>query len=131
MIHVNRGTTNLGKYSESEVRDGLHTGRFAITDIGWREGMPAWTPLHNFPEIASPTAPVPLSHPAPAAIQHGSIVTLNIPSLMRRYREGYRVASTIMALGIILKVIGVVLAALAVLGGFYAGRIYVSVQIFY
>ena len=45
MIHVNRGATSLGVFSEQEVRDGLSAGRFTPTDIGWREGMTTWQPL--------------------------------------------------------------------------------------
>ena len=51
MIHVNRGATSLGVFSEEEVREGLRTGRFAPTDIGWREGMANWQPLSQFPEL--------------------------------------------------------------------------------
>jgi hypothetical protein len=59
MIHVNRGATSLGAFSEEEVREGLRTGRFAPTDIGWREGMANWQPLSQFPELgaAAPAAP--------------------------------------------------------------------------
>src|SRR4029434_5387021 len=57
MIHVNRGTTSLGVFSEQEVRDGLSAGRFAPTDIGWREGMATWQPLSQFPEFGGPAAP--------------------------------------------------------------------------
>jgi hypothetical protein len=57
MIHVNRGTTNLGVFSENEVREGLSAGRFAPTDIGWREGMASWQPLSHFPEFAAAGAP--------------------------------------------------------------------------
>ncbi|HEU5314137.1 MAG TPA: YIP1 family protein [Candidatus Udaeobacter sp.] len=59
MIHVNRGATNLGVFSEEEVREGLRTGRFVPTDIGWREGMANWQPLSQFPELgaAAPAAP--------------------------------------------------------------------------
>jgi hypothetical protein len=56
MIHVNRGTTSLGVFSEEEVRDGLSAGRFAPTDIGWREGMASWQPLSEFPELAAGVA---------------------------------------------------------------------------
>jgi hypothetical protein len=56
MIHVNRGATSLGAFSEDEVREGLHTGRFVSTDIGWREGMANWQPLSQFPELGA-TAP--------------------------------------------------------------------------
>jgi hypothetical protein len=59
MIHVNRGATSLGAFPEEEVREGLRTGRFAPTDIGWREGMANWQPLSQFPELgaAAPAAP--------------------------------------------------------------------------
>src|SRR5260370_15110977 len=61
MIHVNRGATSLGTFSEEEVREGLRTGRFASTDLGWREGMANWQPLSQFPELggAAPAAPPP------------------------------------------------------------------------
>jgi hypothetical protein len=51
----------LGAFSEEEVREGLRTGRFAPSDIGWREGMTAWQPLSQFPELAAaaPAAPPP------------------------------------------------------------------------
>jgi hypothetical protein len=70
MIHVNRGATNLGVFSEQEVREGLNTGRLAPTDIGWREGMAAWQPLSQFAEFggtaASAVAPLqPGGAPAP------------------------------------------------------------------
>src|SRR5215831_15032296 len=57
MIHINRGTTSLGVFSENEVRDGLSAGGFAPTDIGWREGMANWQPLSQFPEFAGAAAP--------------------------------------------------------------------------
>lgn len=61
MIHVNRGATSLGAFSEEDVREGLRAGRFAPTDLGWREGMANWQPLSQFPEFAAPapTAPPP------------------------------------------------------------------------
>jgi len=61
MIHVNRGATSLGAFPEEEVREGLRTGRFALSDLGWREGMPSWKPLSQFEELgaAAPAAPPP------------------------------------------------------------------------
>ena len=58
MIHVNRGTTSLGVFSEQEVREGLSAGRFAPTDIGWREGMATWQPLSQFAEFGGAVSPV-------------------------------------------------------------------------
>src|SRR3954466_12399829 len=75
MIHVNRGATNLGVFSENEIREGLSAGRFVPTDIGWREGMASWQPLSHFPELAGagpPAVPpaenggIPLPTPASA-----------------------------------------------------------------
>lgn len=59
MIHVNRGATSLGVFSEEEVREGLRTGRFAPTDIGWREGMANWQPLSQFMELGAAPSGVP------------------------------------------------------------------------
>src|SRR5919201_6203084 len=56
MIHVSRGGTTLGIFSEEEVREGLRTGRFAPTDLGWREGMATWQPPSQFPEFGARAA---------------------------------------------------------------------------
>jgi hypothetical protein len=67
MIHVNRGTTSLGVFSEQEIREGLSAGRFAPTDIGWREGMATWQPLSQFPEFGGAAVPaVPPVQPGAA-----------------------------------------------------------------
>ena len=70
MIHVNRGTTTLGVFSDDEVREGLSAGRFAPTDIGWREGMATWQPLSQFPEfgVAAVGSDVPPVQPGAAPI---------------------------------------------------------------
>jgi hypothetical protein len=59
MIHLNRGVTSLGAFSEEEVREGLRTGRFAPNDLGWREGMANWQPLSQFPELGAAAAARP------------------------------------------------------------------------
>ncbi len=55
MIHVSRGATTFGAFSEEDVREGLRTGRFAPSDLGWREGMQNWQPLSQFAEFAAKT----------------------------------------------------------------------------
>jgi hypothetical protein len=67
MIHVNRGATSLGAFPEEEVREGLRTGRFAPTDIGWREGMANWQPLSQFPELGGITPVAPPTQIGPTA----------------------------------------------------------------
>src|SRR6266536_3706067 len=61
-IHVNRGGTGLGTFSEEDVRAGLRSGRFAGTDLGWREGMASWQALSQFSEFA---ADIPSGAPTP------------------------------------------------------------------
>jgi hypothetical protein len=56
-FHINRSGTNLGTFSEDEVREGLRSGNFAGTDLGWREGMSTWQPLAQISEFAQETGP--------------------------------------------------------------------------
>src|SRR5215467_5582237 len=85
MIHVNRGSTSLGVFPEQEVRDGLSAGRFAPTDIGWREGMATWQPLSQFTEFGGAAAPaVPPVQPRAAAT---SITAAGRPGLPWEHRQ--------------------------------------------
>ena len=71
-IHVSRSGATLGIFEEEKVREGLRTGEFIGTDLGWMEGMATWRPLSELddfrtapppPAAAQPVAAVP----APAA----------------------------------------------------------------
>src|SRR2546430_2743448 len=95
MIHVNRGATSLGVFSEEEVREGLRTGRFAPSDIGWREGMAAWQPLSQFPELvtAAPAAPPPQA--APLAVSESVATPTGLPLDHRHGRGLVHVCSMI------------------------------------
>src|SRR5437660_9131636 len=66
-IHVNRGGTSLGTFSEEDVRAGLRSGRFAGTDLGWREGMASWQTLSQFSEFAADIGAAPAAPPPQAA----------------------------------------------------------------
>jgi len=76
MINVNRGTTSLGIFSEDDVRAGLRAGRFAPTDLGWREGMTSWQTLVQFPEFAEAlgTSVPPVEGAGAAAIAPTTVV---------------------------------------------------------
>ena len=52
-IHIARNTTPLGVYSQEEVVDALNNGQLMLTDLAWREGMPTWVPLADWPEFKS------------------------------------------------------------------------------
>jgi hypothetical protein len=79
MIHVNRGATSLGAFSEEEVREGLGTGRFAPTDIGWREGMANWQPLSQFPELGGITPAAPPAQIGTAAAPEAATPRSGLP----------------------------------------------------
>jgi len=64
-FHINRNGTNLGTFSEDEVRDGLRSGKFFATDLGWREGMATWQPLAQISEFAQETGPGGAASPQP------------------------------------------------------------------
>jgi hypothetical protein len=79
MIHVNRGATNLGVFSEEEVREGLRTGRFVPTDIGWREGMANWQPLSQFPELGAAAPAAPPAHISAGATSEAAAPRSGLP----------------------------------------------------
>ncbi|MDQ2867714.1 MAG: YIP1 family protein [Verrucomicrobiota bacterium] len=66
-IHINRGGATLGPFSEEEVREGLRTGRFAESDLGWQEGMAEWQTLSRFPQFTGVTPNAGALPPAAAA----------------------------------------------------------------
>lgn len=60
MIHINRSGSSLGIFDEGRVREGLKTGEFIGTDLGWKEGMTAWRPLAELDSfLSTPTAVSP------------------------------------------------------------------------
>jgi len=86
MIHVNRGATSLGAFSEEEVREGLRTGRFVPTDIGWREGMANWQPLSQFPELGTAAPAAPPAQISPGATSEGAAPRTGLPWEHRQER---------------------------------------------
>src|SRR4051812_10620161 len=62
-IHVNRAGTSLGTFTEDEICDGLRSGRFAGSDLAWKEGMASWQPLSTFTEFATEIASGPPTPP--------------------------------------------------------------------
>ena len=57
-IHVSRSGTTLGIFEEEKIREGLRTGEFIGTDLGWMEGMVSWRPLSELDDFrkAAPAA---------------------------------------------------------------------------
>jgi GYF domain 2 len=57
MIHIGRAGSKLGSFSEFEIRQGLKSGKFFLTDLGWKEGMEKWAPLSDFDPSRPPVGP--------------------------------------------------------------------------
>ena len=53
-IHLNRGGQSLGQFTPEEVRSGYREGKFAGTDLAWRDGMPMWKPLSEVIDELAP-----------------------------------------------------------------------------
>ena len=87
MIHVNRGATSLGVFSEEEVREGLGSGRFVPTDIGWREGMANWQPLSQFTELGTAATAAPGAPPAQVGVATTSEATAARTGLPWEHRQ--------------------------------------------
>lgn len=56
MIHVARDGAKLGEFTLEQIREGLGTGQFRTTDLGWQSGMADWRPLSTFVAPAESTA---------------------------------------------------------------------------
>ena len=59
LIHVARHQKQLGVFAAEEIAAGLASGRFLASDLAWRDGMAAWTPLGDWPEFRGAGAPPP------------------------------------------------------------------------
>lgn len=67
-IHIARGDSKLGEFPEDEVREGLRTGLFTPTDLGWCEGMATWLPLSQFSEFIEGDGPKPEPMAVPGTV---------------------------------------------------------------
>lgn len=65
-IHVSRSGATLGTFEEEKVREGLRTGEFIGTDLGWMEGMATWRPLSELDDFRT-APPVQPAAPEPTA----------------------------------------------------------------
>ncbi len=73
-IHVSRSGTTLGVFEEEKVREGLRTGEYIGTDLGWMDGMAAWRPLSELDDFRAAPPPPPVE-PMPsetAAVTEGA-----------------------------------------------------------
>jgi hypothetical protein len=84
MIHIGRAGSKLGSFSEFEIRQGLKSGRFFLTDLGWKEGMENWAPLSQFDEFETPPEPMP---PLPGEVTPDEADLAPIPGLPWDFRR--------------------------------------------
>ena len=56
MIHVARDGAKLGEFTLEQIQEGLRTGQFRSTDLGWQTGMADWRPLSELAGVAAPSA---------------------------------------------------------------------------
>ncbi len=62
-ILVAKNGSQLGPFSESDIRAKLSSGEFSPSDFGWHEGLTAWSPLSQLVGDAPSGSPAP---PAPS-----------------------------------------------------------------
>lgn len=64
---VGRNGATLGSFSEQEVSDGIASGRFLPSDMGWCETMTDWQPLASIPAFRTGGGRMPPPLPPNAA----------------------------------------------------------------
>lgn len=67
-IHLNRAGQSLGQFTPEEVRSGFREGKFAGTDLAWRDGMASWRPLSEVIDEMAPETAAGGVPPLPAAV---------------------------------------------------------------
>lgn len=45
--HLGRGTSQLGQFTEEEIREGVASGQFQASDLAWTDGMTDWKPISD------------------------------------------------------------------------------------
>ncbi len=68
LIHVSRSGASLGEFERERVREGLRTGEFIGTDLGWTEGMTTWRPLAEFEDFLAGKSEAPSVAATPAGL---------------------------------------------------------------
>jgi len=91
-IHVARNSAQLGIFAPEEIIAGLQSGRFLASDLAWRDGMPAWTPLGDWSEFRGVGVP-PASPSARSAFGAKDEATLDMPSWERGASMGHFIAT--------------------------------------
>jgi hypothetical protein len=66
MIHVARDGAKIGEFSLEQVQEGLRTGQFRPTDLGWEPGMSDWRSLAAL-MAEKAAAATPPGEPVPGA----------------------------------------------------------------
>ncbi|MDZ4286762.1 MAG: DUF4190 domain-containing protein [Prosthecobacter sp.] len=70
--HISKDGTQIGPFSEGEVRQKLAGGEIAGSDLAWHEGLPEWQALSSLlREPASGAPPIPSSAPVPPPLFQG------------------------------------------------------------
>lgn len=71
--HLGRGTSQLGQFTEEEIREGVASGQFQASDLAWTDGMADWKPISDvFTGIAAVEAANTESEPMPSSVEESS-----------------------------------------------------------
>ncbi len=125
-ITIDRNGKKFGPYTLEEIKEHLANGTFNESDWAWHEGCTDWIPLKNIitplppsPERSkvAPLSPLPnLDKPTPESSTF--VLTPSMVSTAgRRYYAAYIIARTIIFVGQLVQVLGVILGIAVMIGG--------------
>lgn len=61
MYNISRNGADLGRFSATDIEEGIKTGFFTQTDYCWKQGMADWKPLRDeFGTAFAPPEPPPM-----------------------------------------------------------------------
>ena len=123
-----QGTNRQGPVPESEIKSLLASGRLAVSDLAWTEGMTNWAPISALPDLcpAAPAAvladiPSPSAAPADAVVpvvaRHVETASHSVPESLAGWLGFIGVLNIVWGVISCITCIGVITGVFLILSG--------------
>jgi len=123
-----QGTNRQGPVPESEIKSLLASGRLAVTDLAWTEGMTNWAPISALPDLvpaapsvaladsAAPSA-APVESAKPVAVRPVETATHTVPESLPGWLAFIGVLNIVWGVISCITCIGVITGVFLILSG--------------
>lgn len=96
-----------GPVSEADLRTFIAQGRLSVSDLVWRDGMPAWAPAHEALGIAMPPPPPAYATAQPPPAPPAAAALATVPAPLAAPGAGQKERVVYVLLGVFLGTLGI------------------------